>query len=146
MMQETIPVNLQMQSKPRFRFLYLKVSIYIACIFWLLDLHYIVLKISSKVSEKYKFYFLDRQSEPLLRPDAKDHSSSIFHQKDTHLQRSDSNSNHGENNLESAYENGKGFPSDITSSSSSSLLLLPWFEKIHFKLSLVGYIVSFCLV
>ena len=107
---------------------------------------YSVLKFSSKYFRNTNLIFLDRQSEPLLRPDAKDHSSSIFHQKDTHLQRSDSNSNHGENNLESAYENGKGFPSDITSSSSSSLLLLPWFEKIHFKLSVVGYIVSFYVV
>ena len=98
-------------------------------------------KISSKYFRNTNFISLDRQSEPLLRPDAKDHSSSIFHQKDTHLQRSDSNSNHGENNLESGYENGKGFPSDITS--SSSLLLLPWFEKLHFKLSLFAYIVSF---
>ena len=98
-----------------------------------------------KIFQKYEFHFLDRQSEPLLRPDAKDHSSSIFHQKDIHLQRSDSNSNHGENNLESAYENGKGFPSDITSS-SSSLLLLPWFENIHFKLFLVAHVVSFYFV
>ena len=144
-MQETIPVNLQMLSKPRFRFLYLKVSICIAYIFWLHDIQNIAFEENFiKIFQQYEFHFLDRQSEPLLRPDAKDHSSSNFHQKDTHQQRSDSNSNRGENNLESAYENGKGFPSDITS--SSSLLLLPWFENIHFKLFLVVYIVSFYFV
>ena len=90
--------------------------------------------------------FSDRQSEPLLRPDAKDHSSSIFQQKETHQQRSDSISNPGENAIDGVFENGHIFQPPITSSSPSSLLLLPWFKNFQLKLSLFGFFVSICFV
>ena len=77
------------------------------------------------------FLILDRQSEPLLRPDAKDHSSSIFHQLDTH--RTPSSSNQAKDNKGNSFSKTMvGFQdsSSFSSSSSSFPFLLPWFKNI----------------
>ena len=75
---------------------------------------------------------LDRQSEPLLRPDAKDHSSSIFHQLETH--RTSSSSNQAKDNKGNSFSKtiSVGFQdsSSFSSSSSSFPFLLPWFKNI----------------
>ena len=74
--------------------------------------------------------FSDRQSEPLLRPDAKDRASSIFHQIETH--RSDSITNDKENNL---------FSSNVIglhgTSSASSFIQMIWFKLIQLFLVVI---------
>ena len=66
-------------------------------------------------------FFLDRQSEPLLRPDAKDHSSSVFQQFETH-RGGDSNSNPGKRTKGNMFsDNGVGLQ-DISSSSTIPFL------------------------
>ena len=81
--------------------------------------------------------FSDRQSEPLLRPDAKDHASSIFHQIETH--RSDPSSNNKESNVFSSNVVGL----QDTSSASLSIHII-WFQTI--QLSLLAFLSSKTIV
>ena len=117
---EIIHVNHQMPLKHLSKCLYLKVTKYgniilqhFNCFYCKFLLFYFICYIS-----------IDRQSEPLLRPDAKDHSSSIIH-----LPETSSNARNINSDRKNVYpvkdSNNVGDDTFAFSSSSTSTLLNP---------------------